>query len=264
MLKTRIPARIQPEHLIAVVVFALLLLFTYAEFFEVPYVGLSYTPDTGLVTNVFDPAIGDGIKVGDLILQVGPLSWQEFLANGQAFFAGIDPGQSLSFVVERDGETLQAPFIYPGADWRQISYRLLDIWVLAYVFWAMGTVALLFIRPKDERWVLLISAAYLTALWLITGTISHWGIWNSSHWLRVVTCLIVPVFLHLHWVFPQPLGKDSQGSRVGRLFLSGRAGGLGIFSTVPHLDFLWRHLLDPGGCGGFVGRPLRDQARPAA
>lgn len=233
MPKIRIPARIQSEHLIAVGVFVLLLLFTYAEFFEIPYVGFSYAPDTGRVANVFDPAVGDGIKAGDLISQIGPLSWQEFLANGQRFFAEIKPGQTLPFVVNRDGETLQVSFIYPGVDWRQISYRFLDIWVLAYVFWAMGTVALLFIRPKDERWILLISAAYLTALWLIVGTISHWGIWNASRWLRFVTCLIIPVFLHLHWVFPQPLRKVPRGVIWVGYPLAGALAVWQLFQPLP-------------------------------
>jgi hypothetical protein len=54
------------------------------------------------------------------------------------------------------------------------------------------------ITPKDN------SDICLTACWLIFGSLSAWRLWESSILLRVVTWLILPVYLRLHWVFPRP------------------------------------------------------------
>ena len=66
----------------------------------------------------------------------------------------------------------------------------------------------MFIRPKDNRWLLMALFNFLTAIWLIAGSgVSAFHVWNSALVLRMAVFLCVPVYLHLHWVFPQPLGK---------------------------------------------------------
>src|SRR5689334_13702101 len=62
------------------------------------------------------------------------------------------------------------------------------------------------LRPKDTRWQLLIAFNFLTALWLEAGTVSRWHIWESGAMLRAAVWVSLPVYWHLHWLFPQSLG----------------------------------------------------------
>jgi two-component system sensor histidine kinase DegS len=49
---------------------------------------------------------------------------------------------------------------------------------------------------------------FLTAIWLSAGSgLSAYHIWYSALVLRVAVWLCLPVYLHLHWVFPLPLGR---------------------------------------------------------
>ena len=51
---------------------------------------------------------------------------------------------------------------------------------------------------------------FLTAIWLITGSgVSTFHVWYGALVLRMAVWCCVPVYLHLHWVFPRPLGKLS-------------------------------------------------------
>lgn len=50
-------------------------------------------------------------------------------------------------------------------------------------------------------------AFYLTAIWLITGNISAWQVWHSAIVMRMAIWMCVPVYLHLHWVFPSSFRK---------------------------------------------------------
>ncbi|MFX1411455.1 MAG: PAS domain S-box protein [Promethearchaeota archaeon] len=75
-------------------------------------------------------------------------------------------------------------------------------------FWLAGTVALLSLRPRDQRWRLLVSANYLTAFWLAVGMVSFSHIAVSSLVMRAVTWLLVPVYLHLHLLAPAPLVRQ--------------------------------------------------------
>ncbi|MDQ3006158.1 MAG: sensor histidine kinase, partial [Chloroflexota bacterium] len=79
---------------------------------------------------------------------------------------------------------------------------------IAYFFWLAGTLSVMLIRPQNKRWLLMSGFYFLTAVWLIAGSgVSSSHIWYSALILRIAIWLCVPVYLHLHWVFPRPLGK---------------------------------------------------------
>src|SRR5690606_9294586 len=88
-----------------------------------------------------------------------------------------------------------------------VVQRLNSQWWLGYVFWLAGTATLFLIRPRDQRWLLLIAFNYLTAIWLTAGTTSSWHVWSSGLVLRSAVWLSVPVYLHLHWAFPSSLNR---------------------------------------------------------
>jgi len=75
-----------------------------------------------------------------------------------------------------------------------------------FPFWLAGTAVLLFLRPRDTRWQLLIAFLYLTAVWIVAGTISNWQVGGSRLIAIFVGWIMVPVVLHLHLMVPRPIG----------------------------------------------------------
>ena len=195
------------ELLLSIAVLALLLVYSYAFLFQAPYAGFYFNPTSGQIIEVFSEDISsDPLQAGDILKQVGPVSWNNFYNDGnQSFFDNIQPGQSIDIIVERDGIDISISWVFQGFTWPEFFHRFFNLWWLSYFFWFFGMITQLFMRPKDTRWKLLIAANYLTAIWLIMGSLSSWHIWSSSIILHGSTWLMLPVYLHLHWLFPRSL-----------------------------------------------------------
>ncbi len=195
--------------LIPLVVLALLVLFTYGYLFAAPYSGIYFNPYSGRIVQLFVP--GDAlptIQIDDRILSIGPVSWDSYQDDRKvAFFENVQPGQLVEIVVERNGQQIAINWRFPGFNQQEFQFRFFNTWWLAFTFFLLGLVVQFFLRPKDVRWRLLISANYLTSIWLIAGTLSSRHIWESSIILRAITWLMLPVYLNLHWVIPQSLRK---------------------------------------------------------
>jgi signal transduction histidine kinase len=195
------------ELLIPVFVLGLLMWFTYGFFFEVPYSGFYFNPNDGRIVEIFQPVDSQPmLQVGDLLKQIGTVSWEAYHADRSLkFFENVQPGQVVQIIVERDGHRIIIPWRFPGSTQREFLFRFLNTWWLAFLFFIIGMAVQFFIRPKDARWRLLTAANYLTSCWLIAGTLSTWHILNSSSILHAVTWLMLPVYLNFHWIFPKPL-----------------------------------------------------------
>jgi hypothetical protein len=194
---------------LSVLVFFILLLFTYAIFVRAPYSGFHYDPTDGKILAIY--AQGDQtprLQEGDTLVRIGDVSWEEFHQDGrQAFFENVKTGENVDIVIRHDDQELTIPWKFAGFNRAEFNWRFFNIWWLPYVYWIFGTLTLLFMRPRDTlRW-LLIAANYFTGLFLIFGSLSGWHLWESSILLHAITWLILPVYLHLHWLFPKPLFK---------------------------------------------------------
>ncbi len=199
-------------HRIAEIVFVWLILmvlltFSFDKFFLHVY-GFSWTP-TGVIDQVFVFHPQPTLKVGDQLVQVGSLTWEDFDADlRKTFFADAKPGDITPIQVERSGRPFTVLWKLPGTNFGEWNDQLYSEWPLAYIFWLAGLLTLLFLRPKDERWWLLSAFNFLTAIWISAGSgLSNFHIGYSALILRMTIWLSVPVYLHLHWVFPRPLGK---------------------------------------------------------
>ena len=188
----------------------ILLFYTYAKFFGHPY-GIRWSSSTGTIVYVFDKQPEPTLKEGDKIVRIGDVSWDEFSEDlRKTFFDGTAPGDIVPVTVKRDGQIVNIDWVYPGFNLDEFLEQFYSEWGMAYLFWFAGLVTILSIRPRDDRWLLMALFNFLTAIWLIAGSGgSAYHIWNSALVLRVAVLLSVPVYLHLHWVFPQTLGKLS-------------------------------------------------------
>ena len=163
----------------------------------------------GVVIFVFDKQPEPTLHVNDRIVQIGSVSWENFQANlNQSLFEKYKPGDTVPIRVERGEQQIDISWNYPQFNQDEFQDQLISEWFIAYFFWLAGLLTVLFVRPKDDSWLLMTLFDFLTAIWLMAGSgLSAFHIWYSAIVLRVAIWLSVPVYLHLHWVFPRPLGK---------------------------------------------------------
>ena len=74
--------------------------------------------------------------------------------------------------------------------------------LLPLLFWSMGTVTTIFLRPRDERWLVLLLFQFDTALWTSSGFIAFSQEAYSSVVFRIFIWLFLPLSIHLHLVLP--------------------------------------------------------------
>ena len=196
------------EHVVPWLVLAILLTYSYAKFFRHSY-GFRIEPSTGVVVLVFDKQPEPTLRENDRILQIGPTRWEDFQADlRQSMFEGYKPGNMVPIQVERAGQQIDISWKYPHANPEEFRDQLNSEWWFAYLFWLAGVLTILLVRPRDDSWALMSLFNFLTAIWLITGSgSSAYHLWYSAIVLRAVIWLCLPVYLHLHWIFPRPLGR---------------------------------------------------------
>lgn len=190
-----------PLIFLSLLVLLVYLYYTLTFVFFTPYSGVFYTP----VTNGWriDDSFQSGLDVNDLLVQIGDLSFGEYQADRlRAPFAGYEPGESVQVVVQPGDRVVEIQMPFPAVE-NRLRRLLFTAWF--FPFWVAGTAILLFLRPRDRRWRLLVAVMYTTAIWVMAGIVSPWRIGASRLVLGAFTWLMAPVFLHLHLVVPTPL-----------------------------------------------------------
>lgn len=196
------------EYALPVLILAVLLLYTYAFFFVLPYFGL-YWEVGGEVTAIYvEPPGEPGLRLGDRLVKIGDTSISQFESNlDQQVLPDAHPGDRARLEVDRLGRRIGMDWVIPGPSPAEVRSRLLFIWWLPYLFWGTGTFALLALRPRAAQRTSLVAFNYLTAIWISAGAgLSHSHIWLSPFVFRTAGWLCVPVYLELNWLFPKPLG----------------------------------------------------------
>lgn len=219
------------ERSASLAVFLILAAYTIGILFSAPYPGMYIDPTNGRILALFIDT--DLLHEGDRVLQVGPTSWEEYKADTKVIlFAGLEPGENIDIRVERNGKPVTVSWTYPGLNSVEFNSRVFNVWFLAFAFWLAGLIAHLSIRPYDTRRALFIAANYITALWLSSGSLSSSHLWESSTLLHALSWLMMPVYLHLHWVFPYPFRSSRKvwGSLYG-IALFGAVGE--FFHIIP-------------------------------
>lgn len=196
------------EYVLPWLVLAVLLTYSYADFFRHPY-GFRWSGSDGMISKVFVTEREPTIHVGDKLVRVGSTDLQSFQRDlRKELFEGVKPGDIVPVTVKRGDQFITVQWMLPGTNAGEVGDQLFGEWFLAYFFWLAGTLTLLVIRPRDDRWFLLAAFDFLTSIWLIAGSgLSFFHIWYSALVLRAAVWISLPLCLHLHWVFPRPLGK---------------------------------------------------------
>ena len=196
------------ENALPVLVLTVLLSYTYAFFFVLPYSGM-YWELGGNVSTLYGSENADSpLHLGDRLVQIGAVSLDQFEDDLSLLVPfDVSPGERVPLIVERQGEQLALEWAMPGPTPGEVRTRLLYIWWLPYLFWGTGTYALLVVRPRATQRTALVAFNYLTAIWISAGAgLSHSHIWLSPFVFRTAGWLCVPVYLQLNYLFPKPLG----------------------------------------------------------
>ncbi len=163
------------EQLVALIATGLVLFYAYVQFFQMPYIGFDHA--RGIINEVNVP--GD-LQVGDELVQFGNVTMAQFTSDWRIqLLDDIQPGDAIHLEVRRAGVLRDIQWVVPGLNRSEFISRLSNQWWLAIVFSLLGLLTLLVVRPKDERWRLLVAFSFLTALWLSAGIVSRWHIWAS-------------------------------------------------------------------------------------
>jgi signal transduction histidine kinase len=207
MYRTKTFAKNLIEYALPWIILFLLLTYSYARFFRHSH-GIAWRGD-GTVTTVYINQLEPTIHQGDRLVQVGNVPFEAFRKDLLLeLFTGAREGDVVPVTIERNGQAMEVQWRVPGPNGAEQRDQLFTPWFLAFFFWGAGTATLLLVRPRDMRWLLLGLFNFLTALGLAVATgLSAYHILYSAFVLRVTVWLALPVFLHLHWIFPKPLGR---------------------------------------------------------
>lgn len=229
------------EQIVPWAVLLILIAYSYAYFLGLPYLGFDASHSTGEVIAIFDEtsAQQNALQLGDKIYQIGATPWVMFASDLQRTLPLGHAGDEITLLIERDEQMIPVTWAMPKLSPLELfKARGLSQWWLPYVFWLAGLFTLLFIRPKNTRWKLMIAFNFLTAVWLSAGMVSQWHFWKSALVLRATICLCLPVYLHFHWNFPRPLSKTPRGMFPAFYVISFILALLAWFQFIPAATFL--------------------------
>ncbi len=232
------PGRVHPDRLVKLAVekslpwavLAILLFYSYLHLFLYPYIGFHYQANARIQpVYIRTPVL---LKDGDRIIRAGNINWDQYRSNRRlSLFPDERIGQIVPIRFERSGQILETNWVMPEASGGEILYRVMNWGLLGYVFWLFGTIALILIKPQDAYWRLIVCFNYINAIWLSAGAVAYTHMGQSAIVLRMAMWLCVPIYLHLHWIFPRPLKKLPAWLVCG-LYL--------LFSCLAAAEWFWQ------------------------
>ncbi len=227
----------------------LMLFFTHAFFYAAPYAGFYFNGTDGRIVEFYGRAADqDLLCAGDVLKRVGGITFDEYQADGTIyFFKGVQPGETVPVTVTRNGEEVETAWTLPGYSSEEFHARFGNPWWLGYLFWGIGLAVQLFMRPRDTRWRLLIALNQATGAWFLLGVASSLRAWNSSILLHALTWIALPIYLHLHWIFPSPLKRLPSWVWTAFYLFCGALSLGEIFQLLPRTAYYFGVLLMFGG-----------------
>ena len=142
------------------------------------------------------------LKVGDRVISIEGVDFQQFLSDRQLSVPGLfgeDGVARIRLIRKNEPLILDVRIRAEHADLSQATYNMFA----PLIFWLMGTVVIIFLRPRDERWLVLILFSYVTAIWIVTGFAARTA--GAAFVFHVAIWFFVPLSIHLHMVLPNNL-----------------------------------------------------------
>jgi PAS domain S-box-containing protein len=144
------------------------------------------------------------LHVGDQVLAIGSITREAYVRDRTLeLLDAFKPNGVASVRILRDGmeKTLVIPARTTSGGIREMPPATL----FPLTFWLLGTGAILLLRPRDERWIVLVLFSYVTALWFASGLSSALHANYSSVVFHLAIWIFFPLSLHLHLILPTSL-----------------------------------------------------------
>jgi PAS domain S-box-containing protein len=165
-------------------------------------------PSTWEVLSIGETACNDPnrcLQARDLVLSVGDVTLQKFQHDHTLnLLSAFDTKGFASITVLRNRETktFRVELGHGPTKW----YKRFPLEAfLPFTFWLMGTMVILFLRPRDERWYVLVLFSYVTALWISSGMASNLRVGASGVVFHIFIWFFLPLSVHLHLILPNSL-----------------------------------------------------------
>ncbi len=211
--------------------------------------GFNIDPVTWTVVEITNES--SPLQLEDRIIRIGqttPEQWSQDRAID--IFRELRSGEPVDFWLIRDGELLKTSVrAQPGSFWDPLN---LAAAYSTFLFWLMGTAAAIFLRPRDDRWLVLILCFYNTAMWIAAGVVSYSQVAYSAVVFHLLIWWFLPLSVHLHLIMPNPLFKSRHKIFLPILYLGALAlDALDFLQLVDVItlrvigvrDFLWAILV---------------------
>jgi two-component system cell cycle sensor histidine kinase/response regulator CckA len=183
-------------------------------------------PPCGLQGAPEAPGEAGCLEPGDQILSIGSLDFETFTRDRAIELRGAFNGGTALLRVRRHGRILTlrraAATGLPQARWKP------PVLLIPLVFWLMGSITVIFLRPRDERWLVLVAFSYVTTLWLSSGLASWTHVRGSAIVFHVIVWLFMPLSVHLHLILPSSL----LGGKARRALLASLYGGAVVLAIL--------------------------------
>ncbi len=207
---------------IAVSLLALLPCLTYPYRSLVPQLPFELSPDWHVLTVTPCAAGRPCLEVGDRVLAIDGVSYEDYARDRAAEpFRGLGTRGRGEVRVLRGGE-LQTI----GVATLPVLPSLLRVEALIalvpFIFWLAGTTAVIFLRPRDERWIVLVLFFYLTAIWFASG-LASWRDAGASVVFHLFIWLFLPLAVHLHLILPNALLGRSRWAVLTPMYVASGA-----------------------------------------
>jgi PAS domain S-box-containing protein len=159
---------------------------------------------------------GTCLEVGDQVLSIAGVDRQHFARDRWHAISDLFKDGRAQVRLIRKGQTLDHD-IRIRANRMEMGQALFAMFS-PLIFWLMGTVVILLLRPRDERWLVLILFSYVTAVWIASG--GGTGKAGSAFVFHFVIWFFLPVAFHLHSILPSNLfGRWLQRTLQATLYL---------------------------------------------
>ena len=168
------------------------------------------------------------LRIGDQLLSVAGVTLQQFTRDRGLSLPGLFGSDGVARVQLIRNGRVEIHDIRVRAARLELAHVAVLV-VAPLIFWLMGTVAVIFLRPRDERWLVLVLFSYDTALWIASGVAQRNA--ASAYVYHAAIWFFLPLSVHLHAILPKAL--FSRRVRMGL-----QAGLYGIAGTLALLDAL--------------------------
>ncbi|HZF09837.1 MAG TPA: ATP-binding protein [Thermoanaerobaculia bacterium] len=187
-----------------------------------PELGFTLTPSWEVFTAPPCPPGRDCPRVGDRLLSIGGLDFERYrLDRTVELRSGIGPDGTAVVRLLRGGKLLTLRTQMHTHSAHPFLTGVGPQAVFPIIFWLMGTVAVVFLRPRDERWFVLVFFGYVIALWFASGLASSARTGGAGLVYHVAIWLFLPIALHLHLILPRPLlGRGKRIALLAPLYLA--------------------------------------------